>query len=69
MHRSAAEGRFGVAEPVGRASVCAGALTLGVSPFQEKTPISLVKAHITLCSSGEMHFGGQKMGKLQSVAG
>ena len=30
MHRSAAEGRFGVAEPVGRASVCAGAQTIGV---------------------------------------
>ena len=30
MHRSAAEGRFGDAEPVGRASVCAGAAPLGV---------------------------------------
>ena len=30
MHRSAAEGRFGEAEPAGRASVCAGARTLGV---------------------------------------
>ena len=30
MHRSAAEGRFGVAEPVGRASVCARAQTIGV---------------------------------------
>ena len=30
MHRSAAEGRFGVAEPVGRASVCARALLVGV---------------------------------------
>ena len=29
MHRSAAEGRFGEAEPAGRASVCAGAQTLG----------------------------------------
>ena len=31
MHRSAAEGRFGVAEPAGRASVCAGTTTIGVS--------------------------------------
>ena len=31
MHRSAAEGRFGVAEPAGRASVCARTATLGVS--------------------------------------
>ena len=30
MHRNAAEGRFGVAEPVGRASVCARALLIGV---------------------------------------
>ena len=30
MHRSAAEGRFGEAEPAGRASVCARAQTLGV---------------------------------------
>jgi len=30
MHRSEAEGRFGEAEPVGRSSVCARALTLGV---------------------------------------
>ena len=30
MHRSAAEGRFGEAEPVGRASVCARALLIGV---------------------------------------
>jgi hypothetical protein len=36
MHRSAAEGRFGEAEPAGRSSVCARALTLGVSSCQEK---------------------------------
>ena len=30
MHRSAAEGRFGVAEPAGRASVCARTSTVGV---------------------------------------
>ena len=36
MHRSEAEGRFGEAEPVGRSSVCARALTLGVSFCQEK---------------------------------
>jgi small GTP-binding protein len=32
MHRSAAEGRFGVAEPAGRASVCARTSTVGVFP-------------------------------------
>ena len=37
MHRSAAEGRFGVAEPAGRASVCAGTTTLGVIPASAKT--------------------------------
>ena len=37
MHRSAAEGRFGVAEPAGRASVCAGTTTLGVIPVSAKT--------------------------------
>ena len=36
MHRSAAEGRFGEAEPAGRSSVCAGAIPIGVSSFQEK---------------------------------
>ena len=30
MHRSEAEGRFGEAEPEGRASVCARALLIGV---------------------------------------
>ena len=30
MHRSAAEGRFGEAEPAGRSSVCARALLIGV---------------------------------------
>ena len=30
MHRSEAEGRFGEAEPAGRASVCARALLIGV---------------------------------------
>ena len=33
MHRSGAEGRFGGAEPAGRASVCAGAQTFGVEFF------------------------------------
>ena len=37
MHRSAAEGRFGVAEPAGRASVCAGTTTIGVIPISAKT--------------------------------
>ena len=37
MHRSAAEGRFGVAEPAGRASVCAGTTTPGVVPVSAKT--------------------------------
>ena len=37
MHRSAAEGRFGVAEPAGRASVCAGTTTIGVIPVSTKT--------------------------------
>ena len=37
MHRSAAEGRFGVAEPAGRASVCAGTTTIGVIPVSAKT--------------------------------
>ena len=36
MHRSEAEGRFGEAEPAGRSSVCAGAIPIGVSSFQEK---------------------------------
>ena len=36
MHRSEAEGRFGEAEPAGRSSVCAGAMPIGVSSFQEK---------------------------------
>ena len=35
MHRSAAEGRFGEAEPAGRASVCARARTLGVNMLSE----------------------------------
>ena len=37
MHRSAAEGRFGVAEPAGRASVCAGTTTPGVVSVSAKT--------------------------------
>ena len=37
MHRSAAEGRFGVAEPAGRASVCAGTTTPGVISVSAKT--------------------------------
>ena len=37
MHRSAAEGRFGVAEPAGRASVCARTTTIGVIPISAKT--------------------------------
>ena len=36
MHRSDAEGRFGEAEPEGRSSVCARALTFGVSFCQEE---------------------------------
>ena len=36
MHRSEAEGRFGAAEPEGRSSVCARALTFGVSFCQEE---------------------------------
>ena len=37
MHRSAAEGRFGVAEPAGRASVCAVTTTPGVISVSAKT--------------------------------
>ena len=35
MHRREAEGRFGEAEPAGRASVCARARTLGVNMLSE----------------------------------
>ena len=42
MHRSAAEGRFGVAEPAGRASVCARTLTIGV--FTNALPLNTPKS-------------------------
>ena len=41
MHRSEAEGRFGEAEPAGRASVCARTSTVGV--FQSRAGVAKVR--------------------------
>ena len=43
MRRSEAEGRFGEAEPAGRASVCARTPTIGV--FAHALPLKTLKSH------------------------
>ena len=71
MHRSAAEGRFGEAEPAGRASVCARARTLGVNmlsenAFKEMPTLADKSSDFGFSSGIQVYFWTQrKMGKMR----